>query len=257
MAITKKTRFEVFKRDSFKCQYCGRSAPEVLLHVDHVDPVSKGGGDDILNLITACFDCNMGKKDRRLDDQTVLAKQKAQLGELNERRAQLEMLLEWSVGLRELKESAIEQLAQHWELISGGYTLHDTGLDALRKLLRKYNYEQIIEGMDVAAESYFKRDKDSVFTHESVNLGWFKVPGIISLKSLPDSQRELYYIRGILRNRLAYCNNVEALRLLKDGLGAGLTIDDMKDWAREARTWTEWRNEMYRIIEERSHEAEE
>ena len=40
--ISKALRFEVFKRDSFTCQYCGRSAPEVVLEVDHIVPVSKG-----------------------------------------------------------------------------------------------------------------------------------------------------------------------------------------------------------------------
>jgi len=29
--ISKKIRFEVFKRDSFTCQYCGKSAPEIIL----------------------------------------------------------------------------------------------------------------------------------------------------------------------------------------------------------------------------------
>ena len=38
-AISKKLRFEIFKRDSFTCQYCGSSAPEVLLHADHLKPV--------------------------------------------------------------------------------------------------------------------------------------------------------------------------------------------------------------------------
>jgi 5-methylcytosine-specific restriction endonuclease McrA len=42
-AMTKRTRFEVFKRDKFACQYCGRKAPEVLLRVDHIEPHSKGG----------------------------------------------------------------------------------------------------------------------------------------------------------------------------------------------------------------------
>jgi 5-methylcytosine-specific restriction endonuclease McrA len=41
MAISRKIRFEIFKRDSFKCQYCGRSAPEIVLNVDHINPVSK------------------------------------------------------------------------------------------------------------------------------------------------------------------------------------------------------------------------
>lgn len=67
MAISKKIRFEVFKRDSFVCAYCGKTPPTVILEVDHIDPKSKGGADDINNLITACFDCNRGKKNIPLD----------------------------------------------------------------------------------------------------------------------------------------------------------------------------------------------
>ena len=63
--LSKSVRFEVFKRDSFKCQYCGKSAPDVVLEVDHIIPVSKGGDNDISNLITACFDCNRGKRDKK------------------------------------------------------------------------------------------------------------------------------------------------------------------------------------------------
>ena len=59
--VSNKTRFEVFKRDNFTCQYCGKSAPEVVLNVDHIEPVSKGGSNDISNLITSCFECNNGK----------------------------------------------------------------------------------------------------------------------------------------------------------------------------------------------------
>jgi len=67
MSLSKKLRFEVFKRDGFKCAYCGKSPPTVTLEVDHIEPVSKGGMDDINNLITACFDCNRGKRDIPLD----------------------------------------------------------------------------------------------------------------------------------------------------------------------------------------------
>jgi 5-methylcytosine-specific restriction endonuclease McrA len=51
-------------RDDFTCQYCGRSAPEVELHVDHRTPVSRGGSDVVENLTTACVECNVGKSDR-------------------------------------------------------------------------------------------------------------------------------------------------------------------------------------------------
>lgn len=55
------TRFAVLVRDDFTCQYCGSRAPEVILHIDHRVPVSRGGGDDLENLIAACVDCNLGK----------------------------------------------------------------------------------------------------------------------------------------------------------------------------------------------------
>jgi hypothetical protein len=66
MSISKKIRFEVFKRDGFKCQYCGQTPPAVTLEVDHINPISKGGEDDINNLITSCFDCNRGKSNIEL-----------------------------------------------------------------------------------------------------------------------------------------------------------------------------------------------
>ena len=68
MAITKRTRFEIFKRDSFTCRYCGRKSPEVVLEIDHVIPKSKRGRDDGMNLVTSCFDCNRGKSDKNLSE---------------------------------------------------------------------------------------------------------------------------------------------------------------------------------------------
>lgn len=56
-------RFEVLSRDGFKCRYCGRSAPDVVLHVDHVHPRSKGGEDTLENLVASCRECNLGKRD--------------------------------------------------------------------------------------------------------------------------------------------------------------------------------------------------
>lgn len=59
--VSKKLRFEVFKRDGFACQYCGASPPDVELELDHIIPVAEGGLNIEANLITACFECNRGK----------------------------------------------------------------------------------------------------------------------------------------------------------------------------------------------------
>lgn len=66
-SLSKKIRFEIFKRDSFTCQYCGNTPPKVVLEVDHIVPVSKGGDNEINNLLCSCFDCNRGKKDIKLN----------------------------------------------------------------------------------------------------------------------------------------------------------------------------------------------
>ena len=76
-AISKKLRFDVFKRDAFTCQYCGAHPPGTVLHVDHIDPVANGGGNDINNLITSCLHCNLGKGARLLSNAPQSLKDKA------------------------------------------------------------------------------------------------------------------------------------------------------------------------------------
>lgn len=64
--ISKGLRYDILKRDNFKCQICGRTAEEdgVKLHVDHVIPFSKGGKTIPENLRTLCQDCNLGKSNK-------------------------------------------------------------------------------------------------------------------------------------------------------------------------------------------------
>lgn len=61
MAVSKRTRYEVLKRDNYTCRYCGATAPEAKLTVDHVTPVALGGSDAAENLVCACSACNAGK----------------------------------------------------------------------------------------------------------------------------------------------------------------------------------------------------
>jgi hypothetical protein len=63
--ISKELRFEIFQRDNFTCQYCGKTKNEaVKLEVDHIQPISTGGTDDYNNLITSCKECNQGKSNK-------------------------------------------------------------------------------------------------------------------------------------------------------------------------------------------------
>ena len=63
-ALPARLRFMVLRRDNYTCRYCGRKAPNVELHVDHVDhvePWSKVREHKIDNLVASCRDCNLGK----------------------------------------------------------------------------------------------------------------------------------------------------------------------------------------------------
>lgn len=107
--ITKTLRFEVFKRDSFLCQYCGAHPPSVVLHVDHIVPVAKGGTNDIDNLLTSCEPCNLGKgvRDLKTSPQKLVDKAK-------EAREREEQLLEYQ-KLLEVKRNRIDEEA--WKVI--------------------------------------------------------------------------------------------------------------------------------------------
>ncbi len=60
------TRFNVFLRDGFLCQYCGDHLPSEELTFDHVIPRSRGGRTTWDNVVTACQDCNLAKGNQML-----------------------------------------------------------------------------------------------------------------------------------------------------------------------------------------------
>lgn len=58
-------RYDVFKRDGFRCVYCGRGPRDgALLEADHVIARSLGGADTLSNLVTSCKECNLGKSNK-------------------------------------------------------------------------------------------------------------------------------------------------------------------------------------------------
>lgn len=62
------SRRNLWKRDGFRCQYCGVCPPSDEITVDHVVPKSRGGRTVFENTVLACIDCNK-KKDNRTPEQ--------------------------------------------------------------------------------------------------------------------------------------------------------------------------------------------
>ena len=158
--LSKAVRFEVFKRDSFKCQYCGASAPDVILEVDHIKPVSKGGTNDLLNLITSCRDCNRGKHDKPLTDRSFVAIQRQQLEDLQERREQITMMLEWREQLANEIEVEIDAIDKIFDRETD-WILSDVGRKNVRKLIRQFGFDEVYEATVIAIDRYYTGDERS------------------------------------------------------------------------------------------------
>ena len=193
--IPKSVRFEVFKRDSFKCQYCGASAPDVLLEVDHIHPLAKGGESiDITNLITACNPCNSGKSDRVLADDAAITKKKRQLDDLQARREQIEMMADWQRALVNLDHNQLSECEALWNSLVIGYYLAANGRQDVRKLIKQFGMGEVMEAMRTAAARYLEV-KGASHTSDSVAIAFSKIGGIcfISRRRREDPELEDVY----------------------------------------------------------------
>lgn len=152
--ISKRTRFEVFKRDSFTCQYCAAKPPLVPLEVDHIIPVSKGGLNQIDNLITACFDCNRGKSDKELTSipESLIDK--------NERmklaRAQYLSYSKLLKKQRELIEKDIDIVEDVFIRYNEHHSFNDRFRISVKQFIEKLGVDRTIVAMEKACQKVYK-----------------------------------------------------------------------------------------------------
>lgn len=145
--LSKRTRFEIFKRDGFKCLYCGATPAQKVLRVDHVKPVAEGGGDEPTNLVTACFDCNAGKGPVPLEQRKHEAgfATDADKEHAEQIRAWLEVQKEIESARREVSDA----VAEHWDHHLG--PISQEMYDRLPKLAREWPIEQLAQAMAITA----------------------------------------------------------------------------------------------------------
>lgn len=245
-------RFEVLKRDKFACQYCGAKAPDVLLEIDHIVPVAGGGTNDITNLASSCKTCNGGKGARLLSDDTVVAKQRAQLEELAARREQLELMMRWQTELLGLGDAEVNHVAAYWKQVAPGWSLNESGMATVRKLLRKYPSFEIMKAMRASVDQYAEFENGKV-TKDTIGTAFNYVSRILNMAKAHEENphlKDYFYIRAIIRNNFRYCDHPAALALIKEAHEAGVHIEDLKALARQSTCWMNWTRDMRAWIAE-------
>lgn len=182
MAVkSKRLRFEVLKRDGFMCHYCGRRAPEVVLHVDHIVPESEGGEDTLENLVTACEECNLGKSNKRLDSPLPASPAITQrIAEIAAREEQLRNYGEVQRAARQRVDAEVDEVLAFWAERFGGHP--QQCYRPYRTHVRGFVEKQgLIEAMD------------------AVNITSEKFPWV--------SVDAVQYFGGVLRRKLAIAEN--------------------------------------------------
>jgi hypothetical protein len=148
--ISTRTRFEIFKRDGFVCQYCGRHPPDIILNVDHIIAIANGGDNSRDNLTTSCRDCNYGKNAVPLSAIPQSLSDKAAL--ISEREKQLK-------GFRRvIQAQKIRQENDCWNVVRVGWpdatSWPKRDFLTIKRFIDRLSYEEVIEAMEIASAKF-------------------------------------------------------------------------------------------------------
>jgi len=160
MVISKKLRFEIFKRDGFQCQYCGKSSPSIVLELDHIIPKVEGGEDNLENLTTSCFECNRGKGKNLLEDYKEGTDPTEQAVLLLERERQLKEYNEVVKKIRKRKNKDYKDILDYWN-DKIDISTHWIPCGPIRNALDFLPKEKILEAFDICLGSYQKWENKS------------------------------------------------------------------------------------------------
>lgn len=155
--ISKKLRFEIFKRDNFCCAYCGQRPPQTTLEVDHIRPVADGGGNEETNLVTSCFECNRGKSDRLLTSIPESLSDKAK--RIKECEDQL-------AAYRKITEAQKDRIESDcWKVVHAIFgeetnRLRTDWFSSIKRFLSSLDLDEVIESGEIAgSKMHFNSDK--------------------------------------------------------------------------------------------------
>lgn len=160
-------RFEIFKRDNFTCQYCGRKTPEVILELDHIVPRSKGGKEDIQNYLTSCFECNRGKSNTPLNQIKTRLDLKEEMYLLAEKELQLQEYYKLKEEINERLDQDLNELGNYF-FCSEKFTFGPRLIRSIKYFMTMFTKYEIKECIDIALSKFpdeNRRDEDCRFRY--------------------------------------------------------------------------------------------
>ena len=181
MTVSRRLRFEVLRRDNHACRYCGATAPDVKLNIDHVIPVALGGRDEPENLVTACEPCNSGKASITPDAPIV--------ADVAEDAVRWKRAMELASRAMDAQQVEQNKFADDWRDIWEQYTFTSMGYTAALPP----NWRQAVWGLYSSGMSFLELG-------ECIDIA-------MSKQGIQRDDRFRYFM-GVANNRLAFQQDV-------------------------------------------------
>lgn len=143
--IGKTLRFKILSKYQFTCIYCGNTPPSVLLEVDHIIPVSKGGKNNEENLVCSCFDCNRGKSDKTIESSPSQIIDNLQL----EKIKQYQEYIKYIKLKDKVINQSIEMVCEIYSQFNVGYEPNDKYRLNIRDFIEKIGLDQTMDAMRI------------------------------------------------------------------------------------------------------------
>jgi len=151
-------RFKILQRDGFSCRYCGRNGERdsVILHIDHLFPVSQGGSNDINNLVTSCRDCNLGKSDNLIEAVKPTAAQKSEV--LHELNKQVLAAYQQRAAIK-AREERKQETINFWCEQTGRDQVDTRTIGIIYGYVERHGEENVFPWIEAAVRACFAHDQ--------------------------------------------------------------------------------------------------
>jgi len=169
MSVSQGLRFAVLDRDGFRCKYCGKTAGESKLEVDHVIPVTLGGDDTMDNLATSCKKCNRGKAGLALGDGETDSELAMRLKALDRRVDILTGIAELHTEVIRLRNKEMWQIVEEWHHARNETQHNDKGehtatfalTSCIKGVLARVGFEETLDCVHIALSGHTRTTSET------------------------------------------------------------------------------------------------
>lgn len=244
--LSPKRRFDILERDNFTCQSCGaKQSDDVLLEVDHIEPVSKGGTNDIDNLVTLCYKCNRGKGARILGEKQAVKLEESRVDEMHKKMQQKKDYIKYKEKLKKQENVMHLEVMKKMTKILGAYetkdgyfqyTVAEKGKEWLFNLQKKYGFEDLVDALYDCEHLALVTDTKEMTHDELTKVRVKKLPQFyqqvekylmkVQYRKKPTIGSRQRWLSGILKNRL---NDYDSWEYTKDVAYAIRDIEKRED----------------------------